>query len=288
MSAGAGPPLPVALVLAALLLGAYLVARSRLHRRGDRWPPRRTAAAAGAALAVAAAGAAPALAPGALPAGGFRAHVTAHLLATMLAPLLLALAAPVVLALRVLPRRARRVLVRLLHGRWARLVTWAPVALLLEVGGLYAFYLTPLFALVHEHAALGVLVHVHTAAAAYLLSAVVTGADPLPRRPGVAARAVLLLVAATAHDVLAKLLWARGAPGGEHAAHAGHAPDLADVRAGAELLHAGGALVEVLTAVALFGAWYARRGRLLRRERDAARLSARARAAARGSAGARP
>ncbi|WP_432573756.1 cytochrome c oxidase assembly protein [Kineococcus sp. SYSU DK005] len=277
----------VLLVLAVLVPGAYLAGEQRLHRRGDRWPVRRTAAALGAGAALAAAGLAPALAPGVLPAGGFRAHVVVHLLATMLAPLLLALAAPVTLALRALPLRARRALLGAVRGRWSRVVTWAPVVLALEAGGLAAFYLTPLFALAHERPWLGALVHAHTAAAAYLFSAVVAGADPLPHRPGVAARAVLLVVAAAVHDVVAKLLWARGVPAAP--GHGGHAGGTADVRAGAELLHYGGTLVEVATAVALFGGWYAREGRRLRRERESvgAGLSAARRAGPAPAAGPR-
>ncbi|WP_432488319.1 cytochrome c oxidase assembly protein [Kineococcus sp. SYSU DK018] len=245
------------LLVAVAVPGAYLAGERRLHRRGDRWPARRTAAAVGAALAVLAAALAPALLPGHGHAGGFPAHVVVHLLATMLAPLLLALSAPLTLALRTLPRAGRTALLGVLRSRWARAVTRAPVVLVLEAGGLWAFYLTPLFHLSHTHPWVGVAAHVHMAAAGYLLSAVVVGADPLPRRPGVPARAVLLLLAAAAHDVLAKVLWARGLPG--------HGGATAEVRTGAEVLYHGGTVVEVATAVALFGGWYAREGRRSRR-----------------------
>ena len=65
-----------------------------------------------------------------------------------------------------------------------------------------------------------------------------------------------LLVVFTTHDVLAKLLYARG--GGS----------------GAQLLFYGGDVIEVLTAVVLFGRWYVRvrprpgRAPLTHRRRD--------------------
>ena len=207
-------------------LGAYLWAESRLHRRGDRWPVARSAAAVAAVLSATAAAL--------WPVRALVDEVAVHLLLMMLAPLLLALAAPVSLALRTLPRTPRRLLLALLHSRWARVVTWAPVVLVLEVGGVAVFWLAPL-----PHALHGPLM-VHMLAAGWLFSTYLVGRDPVPGRLGTLGRAVLLLVAAAAHHVVATLLHARG--GGS----------------GAELLSSGGDAVEVATAVALCAQWYVR------------------------------
>lgn len=218
------------------LVVAYLLAEGRLHRRGDAWPVRRSAAAAGAGFAAVAAGLVDA---GALPVGP-AADVVAHLLLTMLAPLLLALAAPVTLLLRVVGVRARRVVLVLLHSRWARLVTCWPLLLVAQVGGACAYYLSPL---VHELGWLHAVLMAHMVLGGWVFSTWLAGADPLPGRPGVVARALVLLAASAAHDVLAKVLFARG--GG----------------VGAQLLSYGGDAVGVATAVALFAGWYARAGR---------------------------
>ena len=246
----AGPALwPAIPVAAAALL--HLAGVVRLHRRGVRWPLARSLA-AGAGVAVLAAALL-------VPRTGFVAHVAGHLLLAMAAPLLLALAAPVTLALRALPPAGRRRLLGVLRSGPVRVLTRAPVVLALELGGMYAFYLTDLFALAHAHPALMALVDLHMVLAGLLLSVVLVGRDPLPHRPGLVGSLLVLLVAAAGHDVLAKVMYARLLP-----AHAG-SPD--EIRLGAQVMYYGGTVVEVALAVVLMAAWYARTGRELARER---------------------
>lgn len=238
-------------VLPALGVAALYVAGGlRLHRRGDRWPAGRWLAAAGGVAALATALA--------LPAGPFVVHVAGHLLLAMVAPLLLALAAPVTLALRALDAPGRRRLLAVLHSPPVRALTMLPVVLVLELGGMYAFYLTDLSAPAHAHPGVMALVDLHMVLAGFLLAAVLVRADPLPGRPGPVAPLAALLVAAAGHDVLAKLMYARVLP-----AHAG-SPD--EIRLGAQVMYYGGTVVEVALAVALMAGWYARGGRALRRE----------------------
>ncbi|WP_369070465.1 cytochrome c oxidase assembly protein [Kineococcus terrestris] len=254
-------PVTVTVVTAALgaavLLAGYGLALAQLHRRGDEWPAARTAAwTTGCALAAVGVAVSASAAQAPRP---FTTHVAGHLLLVMAAPLLLALAAPVTLLLRTGSGAPRAALVRLLHGRWARLVTRAPVVAVLEVGGLAAYYLTPLHTAAHQHPVLDVAVHVHMAAAGYLLAAVLVGPDPVPGRPGVTGRAVLLVAVAAGHAVVATLVHAHGLPG------AGGAT--ADVRAGGQLLRYGGDVVELALAVLLFAGWYRAAGRGVERER---------------------
>ena len=100
----------------------------------------------------------------------------------------------------------------MLHSRPARVLTSAPVVAVLELGGMYAFYLTDLFALAHADPALMGLVHLHMVLAGLLLSVVLVGRDPLPHRPGIVGSLVLLLVVAAGHDVLAKLMYSSSCP----------------------------------------------------------------------------
>ncbi|MEJ2865719.1 cytochrome c oxidase assembly protein [Actinomycetospora flava] len=237
-------------LLALLVALPYLAAGLRLHRRGDRWPAGRWLAAAGGVTVLAVALA--------LPGAPFALHVAGHLLLAMVGPLLLALAAPVTLALRALPAPGRRRLLRVLHGRPARVLTWPPVVLVLDLGGMAAFYLTDLYALAHAHPAVMALVDLHMVLAGFLLAVVVAGADPLPRRPGLVGALLTLLVAAAGHDVLAKLMYARVLPAD------GGTP--AEIRLGAQVMYYGGSAAEVALAVALMAGWYARGGRELRRD----------------------
>ncbi|WP_432564740.1 cytochrome c oxidase assembly protein [Kineococcus sp. SYSU DK003] len=211
---------------AGALLAGYLGAEQRLHRRGDRWPVSRSAAAVGAVVAVAAAGL--------LPVRSALEETAVHLLVTMAAPLLLALSAPVSLVLRTVTGPARAGVVAVLHSRWARTVTWLPLATALEAGGLCLYYLAPL-----PHGWHGPLT-VHMVLAGYLFSAVLVGPDPVPRRPGILPCSLALLFVFAVHGVVAKLLYAAG----EGTA--------------AQLLYYGGDVVEIATAVALFARWYRR------------------------------
>lgn len=242
----------VPLVLAG---GCYASGVARLRRRGDSSSPvRSTAAVAGlSVLAVAL------LPPLATHADAFAVHVGQHLLVSGLAPLLLALSAPVTLALRTLPPVSRRHLLRVLHSRPARVGLHPLPVLGLNLGGLYAFYLTPLYALAQGQPLLHVAVHLHMLLAGCLLTWYLVGIDPMPRRAHVGTRLLVLVTAAAGHDVLAKLLYAHALPLGAGTA--------AEVRAGAQLMYYGGALVELLVAVTLLASWYTRGGRELRRQR---------------------
>jgi putative membrane protein len=256
VGAGAGFWLLNVLVIAG---GGYFFGVQRLRSRGDQWSRRRSLAATGGLLCVAAAG---------LPTPGltaFPAHAVQHLLLAMLGPLLLALSAPVTLALRTLPPNGRRTLLKALHSRVATLLTLAPVVLILDLGGLYAYYLTPLYDVAHRESWLQALIHLHMFLAGCLLCWYLVGPDRIIRRPGIGAALCVLLIAATGHDVLAKLLYAKLLPstGGTDT----------QIQLGAQLMYYGGSAVEVLLATTLMAAWYASSGRALRRQhrRDGAR-----------------
>jgi putative membrane protein len=241
---------------------AYLAGVARLRRRGDRWPAGRSVAAAAAVVALGAA----VLPPVAAHTDVFAVHVVGHLLLALVAPLLLALAAPVTLALRALPAPGQRRLLAVLRSGPVRALTWPPVVLALDLGGMAAFYLTDLFALAHAHPAVMALVDLHMVLAGALLAVVLVGRDPLPHRPGLVAALLTLLVAAAGHDVLAKVMYARLLPAGAGSAE--------QIRLGAQVMYYGGTVVEVALAVALMAGWYARTGRELRRERRRALATA--------------
>jgi putative membrane protein len=139
------------------------------------------------------------------------------------------------------------------------------VVVVLELGSLAALYLTPLYGLLHASPLLHLAVHAHMVATGCLVSWLLVGADPMPRRPGTPARLAALVVLAAGHAVLAKALYAT-TPAGLGAAD--------EVRRGAQLLYHGGDAVELLLAVAVMAEWWRRTGRRLRaEERRAARAS---------------
>jgi putative membrane protein len=250
---GADPAIIAVLVLLLMAAGAYAAGVTVLRRRADRWPMARTGAAAVAlgCLTVTAL-------PSALGGMTFPVHVLRHLLLAMAAPLALALSAPITLALRTLAQRPRRMLVVLVHSRFARAASTAPMVLILDSGGMYAFYLTPLYQAAHEHPWLNVLAHTHMFLAGCLLSWYLVGQDPVPRAISVRTRLVVLFLAGGSHDLLAKLLYAQALPENSGSTEQLHL--------GAQIMYYGGDLVELVLAVALMWTWYGRTGRGLRQE----------------------
>jgi putative membrane protein len=247
----AGWAVAASIVVVALL--AYLRA-VRTRRDGGRgWPRWRTACFAFGLVLVAVAVSPAVTAEAHDP----RAHVVQHLLLGMFGPIALVLAAPMTLVLGALPPARRRTAAAVLRSRTVHVLTHPVPAAVLDMGGLYVLHLTPLYALSTANPLVHTLVGLHFLLAGSAFAWSIAGPDPAPHRPGIAVRAVVLVVAGAAHGYLAKLLYAQAAvlpPGLAH--------DPAANEAAAQLLYYGGDVAEVALAVALFATWYRRRARL--------------------------
>lgn len=240
---GLDPTALLALLVALPAALAYLLAVRREAGRRS-WPVARTLCWLAGTLAVVAGSVGP-LAAAAH--ADFRAHAVAHVLVGMLGPLLLVLGAPVTLALRALPVRAARRLTGVLRSRPLRVLTEPAVAVLLDLGGLWLLYRTPLLGWTHTSPGVHLLVHLHLVLAGYLLAAVLVGRDPLPHRRSHLHRAVVLVVALAAHGILAKSLYAEPPA----------TVDAATAEAGAMVMYYAGDAVELVLAVLLCRSWFA-------------------------------
>jgi len=180
-----------------------------------------------------------------------RAHMLQHLLLGMFAPLALVLGAPLSLLLRSLPRAGARRCLRLLGSPPLRLLTSPWLALLLNVGGMYLLYLSPLFGAMASSTALHLLVHLHFLLAGYLYCwTILDGPDPLPGRAGPWQRLGALGLGIAAHAVLGKWLYAGPWPKGWPAEEA---------EAAAQWMYYGGDLAELLLLAVLFAGWRRKR-----------------------------
>ena len=189
----------------AALAAVYLLLALLRRREPRGWNPWRTTSfLAGTGLLIAAL--VPQLSP--LPAGSFAAHMYQHLLIGMYAPLGLVLGAPVTLVLRSVPPRQGKIIGRLLRSAPMAVLAHPVTALILNLGGLYLLYHTPLYIATTQTPALHHLVHLHFLFAGYLFAYAIAGPDPAPHRPSVPARLVILGVAIAGHAVLAQLLYA--------------------------------------------------------------------------------
>ncbi|KZE39906.1 hypothetical protein AV656_01075 [Bhargavaea cecembensis] len=176
----------------------------------------------------------------------FRIHMAGHLLLGMLAPLLIALSAPVTLLLRALPVPAARRLTKALRHPIARFYRNPVTASVLNIGGLWLLYATPLFQLMHHHLWLYLLIHVHVFAAGYLFTISMLYIDPAPHRCSYVFRTIVFICALAAHGILSKSIYADLLPG--------FPPD--QVREGAMLMYYGGDLVDLVIIILLFHGWY--------------------------------
>jgi putative membrane protein len=229
------PVAAVTLLALVYLLPAHRAARSRR----DRW---RTAAfLSGCALLAVAVS--PPIARFAHE--DFRGHMLQHLLIGMYAPVALVLGAPITVLLRALPAHRARQLTALLRGRPLRSATHPVTALGLSTGGLALLYFTPLYDATAGRPALHGLLHIHFLLSGCLFAWAI--ADPVPIRPGVPARLLVLGVAIAAHAVIAQLMY------GGFLIDV-HAP-IVQVRGGAEIMYYGGDIAELLLAAALVATW---------------------------------
>lgn len=244
----------VAVGLAVLLLGGYAAAAAVLGARTRRsWPGVRALAFAAGVVALAV-GLSPLVA--ALAPSGARAHMAQHVLLGMVAPLGLVLGMPLTLVLSVLPVGARRRGTAVLRSRPARVLGHPVTAATLHVGGLYALYLTPLFAWTLAHPGVHAAVLVHFVLAGFLFAWSLAGPERAGRRPGIGWRLGVLVAASAAHGYLAKLLHLRA---GELPPGAGHG--VAELRDAAQWMYYAGDAAEVALAVVLLAGWYGRAGR---------------------------
>jgi putative membrane protein len=243
--------IPLALTL--LTVAGYAAALARLRRRGDRWPPSRAVCLLAGSLCVAAAVLPPVSSHDEL----FPVHIGQHLLLGMAGPAFLALSAPITLALRTLPRRPRRTLLRVLHSRPVTIVSAPATAVILNLGGLYALYLTGLYNAAEHNDLIHAAVHLHMFLAGCLLSWAIIGIDPIRRRPGLRVRLAALAIAGAGHDTLTKLMYAHNLPAG--------GGSIANRHIGAELMYYGGTIIDIALAIILMTQWYQTTGRELRR-----------------------
>lgn len=179
--------------------------------------------------------------------------MTQHLLIGMLAPTFLVMAAPVKLLLRSLPQHTGRLCAQLFHHSVFRIWSHPATAFILNFGGMFVLYLSPLYRASQDSFALHLMIHLHFLVAGFLFAWSLVGPDPHPGRPAFAVRLGILFLAITCHGLFSKYMYIYGFPYGT-------SHSLEDIRAGAQLMFYGGDLAEVILAILLFSE-RSRRGR---------------------------
>ena len=180
--------------------------------------------------------------------GDARGHMTVHLLLGMYAGIGFALAAPAALALASAPPGARRRGVGLVRSRPARALAHPITAAILDIGGLWLLYATPLLAEAQSNGLVRTVVHAHLLLAGALFAWAIVGPELGRRQVGL--RILVLVAAGAAHAVLAKRLALDLAWAGELGGHGGLTHSR-HVEAAAQLMYYGGDIAELVLAFLL-------------------------------------
>ncbi|GAB48682.1 cytochrome c oxidase assembly protein [Mobilicoccus pelagius] len=230
--------------LVVAFLAAYVALVVAGARRGRAWPWWRTVCAVAGTLAVL-------VAVGPIGLAGhhdFVVHMWGHLLLGMLGPLLLVLSAPVTVALRGLSAPRARRLSGALSWPYVRFVAHPVTAAVLDVGGLWLLYTTPLHGWMHASTLGHLVVHTHVLLAGWVFAAAILQVDPAPHPYSHHYRAVVLVAFMAAHGILCKVIYAHPPTG----------VPVAQAESGAQLMFYGGDYIDVVLIALFCLDWYRR------------------------------
>jgi putative copper resistance protein D len=252
---------PFLFVVTVWVTGLYLYGVYVLRSRGDSWPLGRTLSFV--VLGMGSFAFATMSGLGAYDTSLLSVHMVQHMILSMLVPLSLALGAPVTLALRTLPPAPRRWLLAVLHSRFARVLSFPPLAFAVYVLSPWALYFTEWYDASLQSAYVHEMMHVHLVAVGALFFWPLMGVDPVPGRVSYPFRVLLTVLTLPFHAFLGVTIMGQSTLIGE--AHylalregpmGAWLPDAADDQhlAGG-ILWATGDLIGVIFFVVLFAQW---------------------------------
>lgn len=176
----------------------------------------------------------------------FTVHMVVHLLLGMLAPLLFALAAPMTLALRSIHVTIARKLSRMLRSRPFRILSDPAAASLLNIGGLWIIYTTPLYEAMLQSIVLHTFIHVHVFLAGYLFTISIIYIDPRTSRSSYVYRSIVLVISLAGHSILSKYIYAQPPAGVLNT----------QAESGGMLMYYGGDAVDMILICIFCYQWY--------------------------------
>jgi putative copper resistance protein D len=185
-----------ATLLIVLTTALYVWGVLRMRRRGDHWPLGRTAAFLAGMVAAAVATVS---GIGTYDDTLLSDHMAQHMILAMIVPLALALGAPITLALRTLPRRPRGWLLRVLHSRVAKVLSFPPLTFTLFIVTPWALYFSGWYTATLHHGYLHEMTHLHMVLVGCLFFWPLVGVDPVPGRVSYPFRLVLLVLTLPFH-----------------------------------------------------------------------------------------
>ncbi|MEI3612816.1 cytochrome c oxidase assembly protein [Pseudogracilibacillus sp. SO30301A] len=173
-------------------------------------------------------------------------HMAGHLLLGMLGPIFLAVAAPMTLLLRILPVQAARRVTRVLRSRILRFYTNPLVATIINIGGLWILYTSPIYEMMLHSTIIHVLIHLHVFFVGYLFTISLIYIDPVPHQVSFLNRTIVFVIALAGHGILSKYIYATPPNG----------VDPLQAKIGGMLMYYGGDAIDLIIIIILFYQWY--------------------------------
>ena len=161
------------------VMALYLWGVSKLIRRGDKWPIGRTLS-----FCIGGMGSIYVATQGPLAALDtvlIWTHMVQHMILTMIAPVFLALGAPITLVLRTAPLKLRKLIVRLLHSRYAKVMTFPLVAGGIFIINPWILYYTGIYEITLTNTIVHNFNHLHFLVVGCVWIWSLIGLDPMPR-----------------------------------------------------------------------------------------------------------
>ncbi len=200
----------------------------------------------------------------------FSTHVVQHLLMSMAAPILMALGAPVTLLLQASDRGVQTKVLKVLHSRFVRVVTFPGIGWMLFVATLFVLYFSGLYGLSLRNEMFHNFVHLHFFVAGYLFFAPVVAIDPYPWRMHHGLRLLYVGLTLPAHAFLALALMSNAEPMNLdwYLAASGWDAEriLLDQRIGAGIMWVSGDLIAIATVAVVAMQWWKLEDRVAGRE----------------------
>ncbi|WP_082235182.1 cytochrome c oxidase assembly protein [Halobacillus massiliensis] len=232
--------LAIPFVIAFLLYAAALLAA---NRKGRKWPIHRTLLWTAGIICSLAAVAGPLAVRAHF---DFTAHMLGHLLLGMLGPLLMAAAAPMTLFLRALRVKTAKRVTTVLKSWPVRIISDPITASILNVGGLWVLYTTPLYEAMHESLLIHLFIHFHVFLAGYLFTISMVYFDPIPHRRSYLYRSAVMVVALAGHGILSKYIYGNPPAG----------VPVSQAEKGSMLMYYGGDLIDIVIIFFICLHWY--------------------------------
>ncbi|SOB98635.1 putative membrane protein [Ureibacillus xyleni] len=176
----------------------------------------------------------------------FQAHMITHLLLGMLGPLLIVFSTPMTLLLRCLKVPHARIVSKFLKGSYVQFITHPITATILNMGGLWLLYTTPLYHAMHSSTLLYALIHLHVFLAGYVFTASMIYLDPSPHRFSFIYRSIVLVLAMASHSILSKWIYANPPEGIAQF----------DAQMGGVIMYYGGDFIDVVIVITLCAQYF--------------------------------